>query len=201
MNRMRTEVPGLLIRVLDCLDDALVLIDGAGRILHENRALNRVLPGGAEAERVRRRIRAFALAAIPLCGGSTEPGASDADRCDVLVVRGSRFRLRARYLGAGPAAGASCTLVCLQRLETHEAGAVEDLARRFGLTSQEVRVATLLARRRSNGEIARELGVSPHTARHHTESILSKLGVHSRIQVAAVVGALVAADAGSTTGE
>lgn len=53
----------------------------------------------------------------------------------------------------------------------------------FGLTRRELEVAQLLRLRRSNSELATTLGISEHTARHHTQSVLSKLGVHSRTQV------------------
>jgi DNA-binding CsgD family transcriptional regulator/PAS domain-containing protein len=48
------------------------------------------------------------------------------------------------------------------------------------LTARERQVAALLARRATNPEIAAALGVSPHTARHHTEHVLRKLGLSSR---------------------
>jgi DNA-binding NarL/FixJ family response regulator len=51
---------------------------------------------------------------------------------------------------------------------------------RYGLTWREAQVATLLVEGRPNSEIAEELKISPHTARHHTQRILSKLSVHSR---------------------
>ena len=51
---------------------------------------------------------------------------------------------------------------------------------RLGLTRREAQVARLLARRASNPEIAEQLGISPHTVRHHAENVFSKLGVHSR---------------------
>ena len=53
------------------------------------------------------------------------------------------------------------------------------------LTRREQQVARLLAHRASNQEIAAALGISPHTARHHTERVLSKLGVQSRSDVRA----------------
>jgi len=37
-----------------------------------------------------------------------------------------------------------------------------------------------LMHRLSNAEIARLLSISPHTARHHTENVLAKVGVRSR---------------------
>ena len=57
----------------------------------------------------------------------------------------------------------------------------------FGLTAREAQVALLLARGRSNSAVAAELGISTHTARHHTQRVLTKLGVHSR----AAAGALI----------
>lgn len=51
---------------------------------------------------------------------------------------------------------------------------------RFGLTRREAEIARLLARRATNREIADELDVSPHTVRHHVESIFRKLGIQSR---------------------
>lgn len=57
------------------------------------------------------------------------------------------------------------------------------LIRRFGLTGQEARVAVLLADQRTNREVADCLGVSVHTARHHTERVLAKLHIHSRYDV------------------
>jgi len=55
-----------------------------------------------------------------------------------------------------------------------------DLCKEFGLTRREAEVAELLSQGRSNQAIARELKISEHTARHHTQRILSKLEVHSR---------------------
>lgn len=50
----------------------------------------------------------------------------------------------------------------------------------------------LLAEGMSNAQVAEALGVSSHTARHHTESVLLKLGVHSRAAAGAVVRRYVA---------
>lgn len=56
------------------------------------------------------------------------------------------------------------------------------LHRRYGLTKREVDVARLIMHRCSNLEIAEHLGISRHTARHHVQSVLLKLGVHSRAE-------------------
>jgi DNA-binding NarL/FixJ family response regulator len=63
----------------------------------------------------------------------------------------------------------------------------ERLGREFHLTVREQEVAMLLSEGLSNAQVAQALGVSTHTARHHTESVLLKLGVHSRAAAGAVV--------------
>jgi DNA-binding CsgD family transcriptional regulator len=55
----------------------------------------------------------------------------------------------------------------------------------FGLTERETEVAFLLAQGRSNVAIAKALGISTHTARHHTQRVLGKLNVHSRSEAGA----------------
>lgn len=63
--------------------------------------------------------------------------------------------------------------------------AARERALAMGLTPREAHIAELLARRATNREIAGELGISSHTARHHTERVLEKLGVRSRAAVRA----------------
>ncbi len=55
----------------------------------------------------------------------------------------------------------------------------------FGMTPREAEVAKLLEEGCANLVIARRLDISPHTARHHTQRVLSKLGVHSRSEAGA----------------
>lgn len=45
----------------------------------------------------------------------------------------------------------------------------------------------MLAEGCSNVTVAERLGISPHTARHHTQRVLAKLGVHSRSAAGAVL--------------
>lgn len=59
-------------------------------------------------------------------------------------------------------------------------GRVAYLQDKYGLTRRELEVATLLAQGRTNTAIANTLHISTHTARHHTQRVLGKLGVHSR---------------------
>jgi DNA-binding NarL/FixJ family response regulator len=66
----------------------------------------------------------------------------------------------------------------------------ETLREVFGLTRRQAAVAALLAAGLNNAEVARVLVISPHTARHHTEKVLQKLGVRSRHDVPAAVAAI-----------
>jgi DNA-binding NarL/FixJ family response regulator len=53
------------------------------------------------------------------------------------------------------------------------------------LTPREMEVAVLLGRFATNREIADRLVISERTAKRHVENILLKLGLRSRVQVAA----------------
>ena len=65
------------------------------------------------------------------------------------------------------------------------ASAALRLQEEYGMTPREVEVALLLSEGLSNNALARQLGISPHTARHHTQRVLGKLGVHSRAEAGA----------------
>jgi DNA-binding NarL/FixJ family response regulator len=54
----------------------------------------------------------------------------------------------------------------------------------LGLTQRERQVAELLAQGLSNAEIAQQLNRSQRTVEHHVATLLSKLGVSRRSQVA-----------------
>ena len=57
------------------------------------------------------------------------------------------------------------------------------------LTQREREVLRCLVRAEDTPTIARTLGVAPSTARTHLQSLLTKLGVHSRLQAVALVTA------------
>ncbi|GLC25498.1 helix-turn-helix transcriptional regulator [Roseisolibacter agri] len=102
------------------------------------------------------------------------------------VVHGARQRyaLRATPAPAQLWAAPGTLLVALS--VTGAPDATDDALRaRYGFTARESEVARLLGQRLTNAELAAALGVSAHTARHHTERVMAKLGVSSRREASA----------------
>ncbi|HEU0303124.1 MAG TPA: response regulator transcription factor [Gaiellaceae bacterium] len=71
----------------------------------------------------------------------------------------------------------------LERKQNHE----EALLRLSRLSMRERQVLALVARGKKTAEIADILVISPETARTHVQNILTKLGVHSRLEAASFV--------------
>ncbi len=67
-----------------------------------------------------------------------------------------------------------------------ESAPVSNAADPFGLTPREREVLRLVADGCSNGQIAQQLFISRATASVHVSNILSKLGVTTRVQAAAL---------------
>lgn len=65
--------------------------------------------------------------------------------------------------------------------------ACSDIARERGLSEREAEVFTLLARGKTNQQVADMLVISPYTVRAHTRNIYSKLDVHSRGELSDLV--------------
>lgn len=66
-------------------------------------------------------------------------------------------------------------------------GPARRLTRKYHLTRREAEVALLLAEGAPNMAIAEVLGISEHTARHHTQHVLVKLGLRSRAGAALLI--------------
>lgn len=67
---------------------------------------------------------------------------------------------------------------------------IEELLQNSSLTAREAQVALMMADRLTHTEIAEDLAISTNTARRHCESVLRKLGVSRRQDVAAALGAI-----------
>lgn len=65
---------------------------------------------------------------------------------------------------------------------------IDELCSRLPLTRREAQVSLLMAERLTYAEIACRLGISPNTARRHSERVLEKLGVHRRQELPSALG-------------
>jgi DNA-binding CsgD family transcriptional regulator len=97
----------------------------------------------------------------------------------------------AAQMGAAPILDEAHTLARRARLRIAEAAPSRASGERpaietFGLTDREAEVLALVAAGRSNPQIAAELFISPKTASVHVSNIISKLGVTSRGEAAAL---------------
>jgi DNA-binding CsgD family transcriptional regulator len=163
--------------VIDCTDHPLAVCDEAGHDVHHNGALDRaaaVLGGEQLVGAIAHVTRAVAVAR------KTSPSGGVVSMN--LATPSGEWRVRGSTLPWEVDTPSPTILVSVARIAPTSASAVA-LRSRYGLTAREAQVMELLCRRRSNAEIARALCISAHTARHHTESVLLKLGLQSRTQV------------------
>ena len=63
-----------------------------------------------------------------------------------------------------------------------------------GLTERQVQIVELIANGCSNVEVATKLGISPRTAKAHSDALRQKLGVPRRRQIPAAFRALTGVD-------
>jgi two-component system response regulator DevR len=56
----------------------------------------------------------------------------------------------------------------------------------YDLTARELEVLELLAEGTPNHELAARMGISRNTVRNHVQNLLTKLGVHSRLEAVAL---------------
>lgn len=178
--------------LLDALGEALMLCDLQGRVLHVNAAMSRLLEADPQRGAVMRELEMVALSGAGIARGTTR-SLAEATRAAARIEREVRtsaglYRVRRSETGEGICTAASAQLVTLQPLVVQPLGD-QELRGRYGLTAREIDVARLLARGHTNAEIAATLGISPFTARNHTEHVLAKLGVSSRAKVAAALSA------------
>ncbi len=176
-NRRRTLLSGI-----DQLDEGILLFDRAGAVAHQNAAATNLLQQDAQREKLLAAARG--LANTLLNGPSAGKHADSPVPRAVMPLTTSRhsYRLRACLLEASLFGNNTPVMVFLRKERRHLATEAQ-LQARYRLTEREASVALLLADRHSNDEIAATLGISPHTAHHHTERVLGKLGVTSRTRV------------------
>ena len=95
-------------------------------------------------------------------------------------------RLAARPLDAELRALARRARIDLASAAEAPAAGPSTVAQQLGLTTREVEVLALVAAGRSNRQIGQALFISPKTASVHVSNLLAKLGVHTRVEAAAI---------------
>jgi DNA-binding CsgD family transcriptional regulator len=165
--------------LLDTIEQGIVLLHSGAFPCYSNSTAQRLL--GADSERgvLARELRSVSRTAFD--SGEHRP-------MDVEVAtQAGWYRVRATLLLqrineiSSPA-----VMVIIERAEANLPSR-EFLMRRFAMTVREADVAHRLARGARNAAIASALHISSHTARHHTESVLAKLNVHTRGEVARAI--------------
>jgi DNA-binding CsgD family transcriptional regulator len=174
-----------LATTLDRMTQAVLVLAPDGRAVHRTPALVRLLAADPAREQLEQALAAAGRALAGGAGRAAAPhgaGLADVERRVATAV--GRYTVRSARLPAELLGEPGGVLVTIERADT-ELPQPGTLAERLGLTRREAEVAEALARRLTNAELARALGISPHTAERHTERVLAKLGVRSRHDVAA----------------
>lgn len=174
--------------LIDRMAEGCAFFSHTAVLLHTNTALTAILAGSTAPDTLRDTIAIAAASVRDTCFSriGTEPNAA-APAVDVYQSEGT-YRISATVFDHSPLQADAAILVSVAFCSaTHPSSAVAIRPERYGLTKREVEVVRLLISRQSNREIAHHLGVSLHTARHHTENIMRKLGVASRSDITKVL--------------
>ncbi len=175
-----------LFTMIDTLGQAVQACSLDGRVLHQTPALTRMLAADPGAALLREAMTEAARGIQKMLSVAGTRYEEVQTHPPILNVQSNlaHYAVRATLYGSNDGGAAQVVLVSLERCTPVPLSEAE-LRARFRLTRAEVGVATLIARGRSNADIAQALCISPHTARRHTERILLKLNVRSRTEVAA----------------
>ena len=156
--------------------DGTLVLDSDGVLLHRSPSLTRLARTRRTEEDLVGAARGMAKAMSSADAGAVLD-ARHASR--TVSTRSGEYRLGAVLLGEGTFTPGRAILVSVTSGESPlpTPGQVRE---RFGLTPRQAEVALLLARRRTNPEIAQELCVSEHTVRSHAEAVMGRLGLGDR---------------------
>lgn len=170
---------------LDQLGLAAAVIDADGAFQHQTPALTALLVADDDRFQIDQamlRMGREALARSCYFHRKTAP-IEPTSAIRTLATHTARYTIRAA-LASRALAGRPVALVSVERATPPRVD-IRRVASHYGLTARESAVSMLLARGESTAAIARALGTSQHTIRHHIEHIMSKLGVHSRTEAVA----------------
>lgn len=153
-------------------------------MLYQNRSFRGLPASGPDSRAVREAIKDSRRVALDRAEQGTTAGRSRSTSFTVEThTTPIGFRVQCTVIHRETeAASRRETVVIWVRAVAARRLSLAELRRRYGLTAREGRVATLVEAGARTREIAHTLGIV-HTARRHTEAVLRKLGVHSRMEV------------------
>jgi DNA-binding CsgD family transcriptional regulator len=170
---------------LDALEEPVAVFGTDGREVHRNPALVSLLQdvGGTEVidAAMLSLARSFRRLAFRAAG---EPRPDPAPPALTVRFPGGTATLRGTLLAEGLFGRGGSVMISVTRGGGPALPKPDVLRSRFGFTKREAEVALLVAEGMSNDAIAERLFISPHTARHHVESVLAKTEVSSRSAIA-----------------
>lgn len=164
-------------KTLDRLAEGVVVYRDDSEVFR-NGALRRMLSAEGRREEVIAAASACAKRLTRAPGGRPSAGVPDDSSTEVRTPA-NRYHIAASHLEGG-VGGVPATVLVVVRPAAPLLPDEAELRDRYGLTPRQAEVAVLLARGRSNREIAGRLGISRHTARHHAQRVLEKTGAGSR---------------------
>lgn len=184
------------LQALDRLDTGVLMVDGAGRIIHASDMAERLLRENTELAVIRGRLslRPPALhdKLLALLRGAmdTARGKIANSGAALAIPRPHRMPLALEVAPLRPSASAfggqrPCVLVFIRDPEAPIAAA--RLRELFGLTRTEAAVASALGRGVSLEDIAANMGIGLATVRSHLKRILAKTGTHRQAEAVALL--------------
>lgn len=164
--------------LIDRLPESVILFDHSGKPVHINEAASKALRADPEANVLLAKTKYLALKML------SEKSANLVSREPTVLDTGrKRWSLEATFPELAPFGERTPVMVTITELPSFAPVRGLSPGDNFHFTARETEVAQLLGRRLTNREVATELGMSEHTARHHTERVLKKMGVGSRRDV------------------
>jgi DNA-binding CsgD family transcriptional regulator len=172
-----------LIASIDDLGIAALVTDCSGGTIHRTSELQRVLHCDPEAERIEDSLASVAASVGGHTGSSRLVTLESQGQAQAtLVTARASYRVSGSLLRSPIPSTPALVIVALERTSA-VVREPDELREQYGLTAAEVRVATVLARGGSVADIAKELFISEHTVRRHTERIFWKTNSKSRAQL------------------
>jgi DNA-binding CsgD family transcriptional regulator len=177
---------------LDSLIEGIRICDLEGRTVHQNPAFTAALNGKPAEMQTEAAISEIVqdLSALTRDRSGNIMALAGAQVRRAIRTPTSNYELRGSFLGRELLGAEVRVAISLQRIPLTHSLSDAALQERFTLTAREIEVVRGLAKGYSTKELAESCGISPHTARRHTEKVFTKLGVRNRAQIGPKINAV-----------